>query len=62
MDDWYMSVMPAMQTAGLNPYQSQQAQPKVGMTDQRMPENQGSNQNNLIQQQNRVQGKTTAEL
>ena len=63
MDDWYMSVMPPMmQGAGMNPYQMQQGQPKVGMTDQRMPENQGSNMNNMIQQQNRVQGKTTAEL
>ena len=62
MGDWYQSVMPAMQQPGMNPYQPGGGSPKVGMTDQRMPENQGSNMNNMLQQQNRVQGKTTAEL
>lgn len=62
MSDWYMNVMPPMQNATLNPYQPSQGSPKVGMSDQRMPENQGSNMNNMAQQQNRVQGKTTAEL
>ena len=62
MDDWYMSVMPPMMSPGMNPYQPQGGQVKMTDSANGGPENQGSNQNNLIQQQNRVQGKTTAEL
>jgi hypothetical protein len=59
MDDWYMSVMPQMmQQASMNPYQPNEG----GGGGGQLPQNQGANYNNLVQQQNRVEGKTTAEV